>query len=258
MSGALRPVEDVQTRLLAALRFFDPATSVAVEGAMRIRAPDLATWRKPNGDLLVLAPAGAEPPAGSYPVDIRPLAGGYAPRRYMLKLPRDPDPAHAADAGSLFQPVRVPMLPGPDYQPKGNLALLRVTLRRSTDNARIGGALLRLTPTAPGLQPARAITAAAGEALLAVPGMPLSSPGPGATVVPTIDAALELLIRPAQLTFAGDEAAGDAMRESLAGSEGFADPDEIEAQAGGAAMSPVTVQIGAGRSFHRLLTWTPP
>jgi hypothetical protein len=254
MSATLH-YEWIEERVLAGLRFVDAATGAQVSSAVALTAPDLRLIRKRSGDVVVLS---ADPAGGpSYPIDARGRTGEYARRRYMLHLPRDPDPNNAASAGSLFQPAPVPMFPGPRYPISGNLALVRVTVRRSTDNARIGGALVRLTPSLSAVPAARALTDIAGEALLVVPGVPLSGPGPGATVVAAFDAAAIVLVDPALATFTADAALDTARAADVSRIDGFADPDDIEARLGGAAPPSANVQISAGRMVFALLTWTP-
>jgi hypothetical protein len=257
MNTALR-YEWVEERILGALRFVDVATGTPVSTMVSVTAPGLRLLRKRSGDLAVLSADGLDPVAGtSYPVDVRANAGGYGRRRYTLRLPRDPDPAHAALPGSVFQSALVSMLPGPRYPVNGNLAMVRVTVRRSTDNARIGGALVRLTPSVASVPPARALTDIAGEAMLVVPGVPLSNPGPGATVVASINASLDALVDPLLASFTVD-AELDAVRATDAARiDGFLDPDDLEARLGGAPPPPTVVQISAGRMAAAPLSWAP-
>ena len=257
MSEAPR-FEWIEQRALAALRFVDAATGIAVSGTVAATAPGLVLTRKRNGDLVVLSAAGLDEAAGTaYPLDLSSRDAAYARRRYVLRLPRDPDPGHSASANSLFQPALVPMLPGPRYPIDGNLAVLRVTVRRTTDDARIGGALVRLTPSLAGLAVARGLTDIAGEALVAVPGVPLSGPGPGATVVAVFDASVIVLVDPALASFTADSALDEARRADAGRTEGFPDPDDLEARLGGAPPPAVSVQIGAGRAVYAPLSWTP-
>jgi hypothetical protein len=55
----------------------------------------------------------------------------------------------------------------------------------------------------PGRRVARALTDAAGEALLLVPGVPLSVAGPAATVLPDLGATLDAIVDPALARFYG-------------------------------------------------------
>lgn len=256
MSATLR-FEFVAEDVLAAVRLVDAVTARPVTDPVAVASPGLRLRRKTNGDLIVLA-ATPLPGAGrDYPLDLRPPGGAYSPRRCTLHLPRDADPTHATQATSLFQPALVRLLPAPGYPVTGLLALLRVTLRRSTDQARIGGALLRLAPVAASVQPGRALTDVAGEALLVVPGVPLSSPGPGATVLAGIAATLDALVDPASATFTADADLDAARRTDAARTDGFPDPDDIEARLGGAAPAGTPVRLVPGGVAIASLTWVP-
>jgi hypothetical protein len=257
MNTAIR-YEWIEERVLAALRFLDAATGTMVSDQVSVAAPGLTLIRKRTGDLVVLSADGLDPVAGtSYPIDVRAGTGEFARRRFTLRLPRDPDPANAATAGSLFRPSEINMLPGPRYQLTGNLGIVRVTVRRSTDNARVGGALVRLTPSVRGLAVARGVTDVAGEALLVVSGVPLSGPGPGATVVATFDSAVVVLVDPLLATFTADADVDAARTGDGARTDGFIDPDDIEARLGGAPPPSSNVQISAGRMTYAPLTWSP-
>lgn len=256
MSAALR-FEIVQEDVLAALRLVDDVSGRAVTDAVLLQAPGMVLRRKRSGDLLVMS---AAPPAGGgdgHPIDLRPLGGAFMPRRFVLHLPRDADPAHAQAAGSLFQPALVRLLPAPGYPLGANLAALRVTVRRATDQARIGNALVRLAPALATLAKARALTDAAGEALLVLSGVPLSSPGPGATVLGDVGAALDVLVDPAVATFTADADLDAARAAADARSTGFADPDDIEARLGAAAPAGTPVRIAAGAVGLAVLPWVP-
>jgi hypothetical protein len=256
MSTALT-YEIVQQDILAALRFVDDITGRTVPDAVQLQAPKLTLYPKRNGDLIVLDAQNFAAAGTDYPIDIRPLAIGYASRRVMLHLPRDPDPANAANANSLFQPALVPLLPSPDYRVGANLALLRVTLRRSTDQLRIGNALVQLTTTLPGNPGARALTDAAGEAILVLSGVPLTVPGPGAIVVADIAASLLLLVDPAIAVFTADADTAAARAASQSQTTGFPDPDDLAARFGPTAPAATAVTIGAGRVSFAKLAWSP-
>lgn len=199
------------------------------------------------------------PPLGSVtvPLDLRPADRAYGTRRFALHLPRDPDPRHATDSGSLFRPVQIPLLPAPGATVTGLVAALRVTVRRSDDGRCVEGALVRLRP-AGGLPQARALTDAAGDALLLVSGVPLDSPGPGGVVRPSIDADLDAVIDPALARFNVDDQLMKARAEAASRTAGFIDPDDLETRLGGSATGAQSVQIAAGRTRTAAITWVPP
>lgn len=257
-------------RALAGLSFVDilgrPArTPVAVS------APGVRLIAKSPGQMVVLdapglrahadafqAPPGV-PPLGSVtvPLDLRPADPAYGARRFILELPRDPDPAHAAAADSLFRTVEIPLLPAPGATVTGMVAALRVTVKRADDGRLVEGALVRLRPSG-GLLQALALTDAAGNALLLVAGVPLSSPGPGGVVRSAVAADLDAIIDPALARFNAEDRLDAARADAAARTAGFIDPDDLESRLGGAATVAQTVQISAGQTRIAVLSWVPP
>ncbi|HWF76376.1 MAG TPA: hypothetical protein VN694_04295 [Caulobacteraceae bacterium] len=254
-------------RALAALRFVD-ATGAQVVTPVAVSADGAKFVRTRSGLAAVLAAPGLEahesafqaPPAapaiGSVTVelDVRPACAELAARRFALKLPRNPDPAQAATADSLFKPVEVALLPTPRARVSGLLAALCVTVRRSDDQRRVGGALVRLRPDG-GLPEARAITDMAGDALLIVAGAPLSTPGPGATTLPDVGAQLDAIVDPNLAQFASD---ADVAASPAAPWPGpLLDPDDIETRLAGSATAASAVRIACGQIRTASLAWTP-
>jgi len=257
MNGALQ-FEFVQETILGAVRLVDAVTGGRLSDPVQVVAPDLTLRRKSNGDFLIMAAAGLTPaPGRDYPIDVRPASAAYSARRGMLRLPRDADPANMANANSLFQPALIAMLPAPSYPTGSHLALLRVTVRRSTDQARIGNALVRLASGRPDVPNGRALTDATGEALVVVAGIPLASPGPGATVVGDIGVNIDALVDPAIATFAADTDLDAARAAARVQTTGFPDPDDIEARLAAAAPAPAPVRLAAGGINFANLAWTP-
>lgn len=255
-------------RVLAALRFVD-ALGLPIGSPVAVKAAEgVALLRKRSGEVVVMRAPGlashsdaflappAAPAVGSITLqlDLRPASPEYGARRFALKLPRDPDPAQAATPASLFRPVEVELLPTPCARPTGLVAALSVTVRRSDDQRRVAGALVRLRPEG-GRPPARAFTDAAGDALLLIPGVPLTSPGPGATVLADLAGALDAIVDPALARFIADDAL-DAAR--AAAPPAPIDPDDLESRLAASATTAVAVRIAAGRTRTAAISWTPP
>jgi len=255
MSTALR-IEWLETSALGALRVTDAVTGRGIAAPVIVSAPGLSLLRKGLTDYVIMA--ADDVGAGlDVPVEARPLGGTYLARRITLHLPRDSNPANAAQPTSIFQPAVIPLLPAPSYPANGNMALLRVTVRRSTDGARVGGAVVRLR-TAPLPAPdVHSMSDAAGEALIVVPDVPLTSPGPGATVVGDIPAQLDVLVDPGLASFTADADIDAARRIAQARTTGFIDPDDIIARLGPVAPAAVTVRVASGRVAFATTTWVP-
>jgi hypothetical protein len=266
-----RSFEWVDRRALAAIRFVDAVTGAPADGRVTLAAAGLSIVRKRSGDIVVLAAPGLEehrvsftaPPATpalgsvSTAIDARPTSPAYAARRFALQLPRDPDPAHRGNPDSLFNAARVELLPSPAYPPSGQAAALRVCVRRADDERRIASALVRLRPSA-GLSSTRALTDAAGEALLVVRGVPMASPGPGATTVGDIAADVDVLVDPTLARFVRDDAIDVARAQELAQATGFIDPDDVETRLAATAPAAVAVRIASAATGSLTLHWSPP
>ncbi len=257
-------------RVLAALSFVD-AVGQPVLSPVRATAPGVRLMAKRPGQLVIMnAPGFADtvaafeqPPAmpaiGSVavPLDIVPADPGLGARRVSLVLPRDPDPANAANANSLFRPIEVVLLPAPMASATGLVTQVRVTVRRSDDSRAVEGALVRLRPEG-GLPQAMALTDAAGDALLLVPAVPLASPGGGGIVLPDIGADLDAIVDPALARFHAPEDVMAARAAALARETDLLDPDDLQARLAGSATPPVPLRIAAGRTHTATIAWVPP
>lgn len=262
--------EYLDRRALASLVLIDAVGRRALV-PMTVIAPGVRIYAKRPGELVVVDAPGlrdhttafftppAVPALGSVAVglDLVPASPAFGPRRFELALPRDPDPANAGNANSLFRPVEIPLLPAPGATVTGLVAALRVTVTRATDGRCVEGALVRLRPEG-GRPQARALTDAAGDALLLVPGVALASPGAGGVVLPDIAADLDTVIDPALSRF-NDPLQLDVARAAAAGRmRNLIDPDDLEARLGGAATPAQNTRIAAGRTRTAAIAWSPP
>jgi len=238
MSAAL-----LDRRVLGGVRFVDAVTGLPVSRMLKVSAPNVRWIRNRSGDYVVALAPGlgahtaafvappAAPPLGNVAVAITvsdPL-GEYLPRRAVVTLPRDPDPAHAAQGGSLFRPVGVPLYPAPVAPTAPGWAVVRVTVRGATPESRLPGALLRVVQDGTERVLARGLADARGEALVAVPGIPVTtfSAGPGPVLATQVAAHLQV--------FAPAAGADPS------------DPDELETQP---VLKSAPVQLASGRSLH--------
>lgn len=270
MSAALS-FDYLDRRVLAAFVFVDPLgrrvlTPVNV-GAVEA---GVVLFRKRPGEYVVMAAPKlanhvaifdappATPAIGKAPItlDIRPADPALGARRFTLKLPRDPDPSKADTPDSLFQPAAIPLLASPGGGLVALAAALRVTVSRSDDNRLIECALVRVRPI--GMPEAWGLTDAAGEALVLVPGVPLASPGPGATVVADIGGECDVIVDPALALFHAAADIGPARRSAALRTTGFIDPDDINTRLKAKATSPAApIRIAPGGTRFAAIAWTP-
>lgn len=187
MRPTLRELDRTEWRVLGALRFVDATTQVPIERGLRVDAPGATLIRNRSGLYVIrhwdtLAEHESEfqtppalPAAGTQnlALSVSDPAGDYLAVAARIALPRDGDPAQANTAGSLFQPVVVPLYPSASAPIGANWAVLRVSLTESASGDALGGALLRVHSNGNVL--ARGLTDWRGEALVPVVGVPVTT-----------------------------------------------------------------------------------
>lgn len=246
-------MEVLDRRVLGAVRFFDAATRNRVEQGLSVDSPQ-ATLRMNSHGLWVIwdatgleahtagfeAPPAA-PPLGSVPVTlaVSDSEGRYLARRATIRLPLDPDPSKANQPGSLFQPVDIALFRSPNAPVSPGWAVIRAHVQNTATGAPLGAALLRVIRTSDSQVIARGISDSRGEAMLVVPGIPVTtfSNDGGPPLATEINASVEAIF---------DPAAGDV-----------ADPDAINPQAGLPSASQA-VKLAARREVVVQLSITVP
>lgn len=226
-------------RALALIALVDPFGR-PLGGPVQLTGDGLRTVAKPGGRWAVLACKGLEAHVGAFEsapaspaqgtvacaIDIRPADGGLAPRRAVVPLPRDPDPAHRGETDSLFEPVTVTLLPSPQCPVPGTAAAVRVTVRKRNDGRRVANALVRVASDN-GQFAAHSVTDAAGEALVIVAQFPMSFTGGGGSVADGLPGKVTAVADPATVVLV-DDADVLAARAAAAGPRaGWADPDAL-------------------------------
>jgi len=228
--------ELLDRRVLGGIRFVDGVTGLPIQRMLAVSAPNVRWIRNRSGDYVVAGAPGLEahvaafaaapgaPPPGTLNMTLTvsdPL-GEYLPRRATMELPRDPDPTHGDQPGSLFRPVAVALYPAPIARTAPGWAVLRVSAPGRP------GALLKVVEDDTDHVLARGQTDARGEALVAVPGIPVTTfnTGTGPVLATEVAANVQLI------------AAEDGAKLS--------DPDELEH---GDISNSAPVQLASGRSL---------
>jgi hypothetical protein len=268
MSTPFLELERVDWRVLGALRCVDGVTGTPIERPLEVRVAGAEILRNRSG-LYVIRRAAAladhepsfeAPPAlpaiGSLALALTvadPL-DAYLPRRANLALPRDPDPANAGTAASLFRPLDLPLYPSPAAPLAVNWAVLRISLVAASGE-HLGGALLRVLRNGNVL--ARGLTDWRGEALVPVAGVPVTtfSEDEDAVVITEIEVAVEAIFDPAagRLTPAAEVRAGRPPA-----SLPTVDPAALEAAAATLPRIQQNVAIAARRAQALSLSLTLP
>lgn len=236
--------EAVEPRVLGAVRFLDAATLLPVGAPLSVGGDGVRLVRNRQG-LYVLA----EAPGPRAEMTVRDPGGRYLPRRLGVDLPRDPDPAHADQAGSLFRPVDVLLYPAPAASVAPGWAVVRATVVRAGSGSPLGGALLRVLRKADGVVLARALSdwrgSVRGEALVAVPGIPITTWGDGEPEAP-------VLVNEVPVTL---EAFVDPAFDPLGPAP---DPDRLESLRGGLPSASAELRLASGRTEKKTLTVAMP
>ncbi len=263
-------LERVEARVLGALSVVDATTGVRILDGLALQPDAGARLQRNRSGLYVIVhvPALAAhesafeaPPSvplvGKSPLSVRidDTLGRYLPRLATIALPRDPTPSDDPSADSLFTPVALPLYPSAAARLGANWATLRVTATETASGDALGGALLSVSIGASVV--ARGLTDWRGEALVAVPGVPVTtwSDLPDAVVVNEVAAQVELLFDPSAGTrFPAAQVVAGKPPATLP----CVDPDAIEARR--AALHPVSMatSLATGRSQALSLTLALP
>jgi hypothetical protein len=218
--------ENLDRRLLGAVRFVDAVTGAEILSTLRVDAPGVRWVRNLRGWFVAAQAPGleahtlpldappAEPEPGAVPVTLRVTdpAGRYLPRMALLTLPRDPDPANKDAAGSLFLPESVELYPSPVMRAAPGWAVIRVAAADAQGRP-AAGALFRVLRKSGGGLLGRGMADARGEALVAVPGIPVTTwddEGQGGVLATEVEARLEVHYTPAA-AIEGDVASLEAL-----------------------------------------------
>lgn len=169
--------EVIEHRVLCAARFLDHATGRVITRPLQLSA-DGTRFIRNRSNMYVIMSA---PALGSVPIrsTIRDPLGRYLPRTFTLPLPRDPDPTHSGQPGSLFRPVDVNMYCASTASGSPNWSIIRASV--SWNNLSVNtegpacGALLRVVSNSDGELLASSVSDERGEALVVIPGVPITT-----------------------------------------------------------------------------------
>jgi len=261
---AMLSADLLDRRALALLRLVDVYGRTITE-PVRIAGDGVRSQRKADGTIAITTAFGfdsygstfiapASPAIGSQAIvlDLAPASSEQGPRRFTLRLPRNPDPATAGQADSIFRGVAIDMLPGPAARLAGSACALRVTVTRKSDKKVVQNALVRARSEDEQFS-ARGLTDARGEATLIFPALPIAFPGAGANLKREIEARVAVTVDAQSARF--NDPATDV--RGSGSQPAYADPDEI----GSAApdfTNGTAVAIAAGREVGVAIEWTAP
>jgi hypothetical protein len=237
--------EQMDRRVLGALRFVDAVSGLEVLDALAVSSEDARWIRNRRGwfvlravpQLVAHEDAFTAPPTtpaiGRVQVrfTVKDPAARYLARGGTIDLPRDPDPAHAAAGASLFHPTPVALFPAPRAPTAPGWAVVRATVSGPAAGTVLAGALLRAVRASDNTRLGSGMTDDRGEALVAIQGIPSTTFAEGAGPVLATDVA-------ARLEVVFDPSAASASP----------DPDDLEARRAQLLVKSAPVTLASGRA----------
>lgn len=198
LERSLMMTEQSDRRILAAIRCVDGITLRPIQASLQLSALGSRFIRNRSGDYILLTAPGFEsyshtfrletlaatPPPTTLDITLIDPIGCYLPRKFSLALPR---PADSAAADGLFKTLNVPLYPSPLASKNPGWAVLRTRIVNATRQP-LPWTLIEIIPTVVQSSQSATILAQAdwrGEALIIVPGIPVST---WATAADAVDA----------------------------------------------------------------------
>lgn len=183
--------ERIEQRVLGALRLVDRATGGPLTRPLKVFSDSARLVRNLSGLYVVTQADGLEehtesflappdnpaPESNTYNIEVHDPQMHYLPRLVSLRLPRDPDPGNAGSPDSLFKARDVAMYPSSTARLSPNWSTVRafVTLGPDVQTARpVRGCLIRIVDAGQETELAWGISDERGEALVIVPGVPVT------------------------------------------------------------------------------------
>ena len=186
----MSPHEVIESRVLGAFRLIENPTQAVVKRPLNVSAANSAFIRNRSYHYVISNAAGLThhteafseppelPPLETVDIDINvhdPMHR-YLPRITTVSLPRDPDPEHAGQANSLFRAIPVQMYAAPTFSMHPNWSGIRTSLSiAGSPDEPVPGALLRVIRSSDDVVLARGYSDPRGEALVIIPGIPITN-----------------------------------------------------------------------------------
>lgn len=255
-------LEHIDRRVLGAVSFIDATTHLRILAPLSVTAAGVKLMRNRRGFYVIASVPGLEAhslsfreqPAtvalGSVEVTLSIVAPGmeYLPRRCTIRLPRDPAPANASRGDSLFRPMDVTLFPSPASATLPGWGLIRATVMELGTGNLLPWSLIRVmreeNPPSPPRMLAMGLADNRGEALVPVPGIPITTWGETseAVVATEIDVTLEVVFDPEVIKIADT----DALAAGVDPNAGYMpDPDILSQRPASASFG---IRLASGRT----------
>jgi hypothetical protein len=178
--------ENLDSRILAALRFRDATVGSVVTAPLRLTGDRVRIVRNRSGmHVLSEAPgfvaytaAFRDPPdpaPDNIVLTVRDPAGRYLPRSITVELPRDIDPGNLEEPDSIWQPLEVALYPSPTGQIGVGWASLYLRINREGTETGLPFAFVRVVRDDDDALLAVGFADHRGEALVPIAGVPVTS-----------------------------------------------------------------------------------
>lgn len=248
----------VDRRVLGAIQIVDGTTGSPIQRRLQVSGSGVHLVWNHSGYAVIYAAEGLQAYGESFLAPASPALetvsiqvstvdpeGHYLPRQMTIKLPRDADPANVSATNSLFQPIRVAVYRSPAAQVASGWAVIRATVIEKTTSQRLPWALIRGVQSAPA-KVTLSLADWRGEALISVPGIPVTTPGAGvgAVLVNEIDVTLEIIFNPL-LTTIPITSDLSVLTDPNAGY--LPDPDDLEARRASLRSGSLPYKLASGR-----------
>jgi hypothetical protein len=206
-------------RILGAIRFVDSISRSTVMSSLVVRGPGLRVLRNLSGLYVIAEGPGTEVHTGTFELPRPPLppvppaigsvnvaltvidpSGRYLARSATVAVPRDPDPVLHTQPSSLFRPFEVELFPSPTMPLGEGWATLRISVKRWGSEIGLPFAFVRVRRASDNAVLARGLADERGEALVGVPGIPITTwnAGSSSTVTTsTVEARIAACFDPA-------------------------------------------------------------
>lgn len=204
-------LEHVERRVLGAVIFIDATTGTRVRGPLRVEARGVRFVRNRSGCYVVFGAPGFRAYTDSFRVQpvvpdddgvalesvtfemsVRDPQRRYLPRRSAIRLPLDPATTRPNEGAWLFAPVEVRLFPSPGSNTVPGWAVIRATVREQGRTDRLPWSLIKVNREGTTNLLAMGLADRRGEALVAVPGLPVTTSDTGVGRVLTSEIAVEL------------------------------------------------------------------
>jgi hypothetical protein len=216
-NSSVHTLETIDRRVLGAIRLMDSPSQTVIRRPMILSANGVHFFRNRSGSYVIESAPGLEhhitqfekppedPPLGDVELDITLFdpSGYYLPRKAIINLPRDASPVNENEneenTNSLFRAIDITMFSAPHYRMVANWSGVRASLWSDSINGAkqpIAGALLRVVRKDDDELLASGLSDERGEALVTIPGIPITNFTTTDVNSTTIEALLEVIVHP--------------------------------------------------------------